>query len=59
MVIETLVDIGKLKAAYCMAKYFVYFNHDFRVFLVISSSRLIRSKQKLHSLCLTVYDMPH
>ena len=51
MVIETLVDIGKLKAAYCMAKYFVYFNHDFRVFLVISSSRLIRSKQNKNTVC--------
>lgn len=32
-----LVDIGKLTQAYVIAKYFKYFNQDFRILLVIIS----------------------
>lgn len=32
-----LVDIGKLTQAYVIAKYFKYFNQDFRILLVLIS----------------------
>lgn len=32
-----LVDIGKLKQAYVLAKYFKYYNQDLRILLVIKT----------------------